>query len=138
VIRALLALALAATACSDVDVVAISNPPPGRTATLDGDDEMRLSRGVALAFQCLGQDDDDSYRGPCRSPRVVSADGAIVSVRPAYLERLVDTTEWDDANPENGARPMAAWVAVGLAEGQTTISVDAEEGSLTIDVRVLP
>jgi hypothetical protein len=80
------ALALCLSGCGPY-LRAASTPPPTRTGdhvvNLFDDDEVKLSRGVAVAFDCV-----DGFTGrPCEASSISVADKSIARVYPGFLER---------------------------------------------------
>jgi hypothetical protein len=126
-------IALFAAGCGEVNVVALTVPPPGKTAQLDAEDQtLRLSRGVAFAFECTEW--DDSYDGPCRNARVTATNPDVASAYKSYLDDLAPAWDGGDVGP----RSRAAFVVVGLAVGDAKVRVDTSEDYVTIDVTVIP
>lgn len=101
---------------------ALTAPPPGMVASLDdGEKHIRLSTGVALAFEC--------FRGSGNDP----CDGAVSTSRPdivlAYPANLDSLTERDY---RKGPSARSVYVVVGIADGETSVS--AGGGSLSVAV----
>jgi hypothetical protein len=132
---AALALLALATGCSDIELSALTVPPPGKVAQLDDSDrELTLSRGVALAFEC--QRWGEGYDGPCRTASAVSARPGIATVLASYLDALSQPV-WEDAE-EAGPRERSAFVVVGLSAGETEIEIATADGDVLLSVTVLP
>lgn len=122
----LFAAALSA-GCGDTTFQALTAPPPGKEATLnDHKREIRLSRGVALAFECF----DEQSGGPCGHGTITTDDKGVASVLPAYL---------DDLTPQyrKGPQPRSAFVVVGKEVGETIINLDTDAGHAHFHVEVL-
>lgn len=127
----LLAVLALASGCGEVTLSALSVAPPGKTALLDTEgDDLKLSRGIAFAFECIARESD--YYGPCREATARIEDEAVGSVYASYLDTLAPA--YDDG--ETGPRSRIAFVVVGLHEGRTDIHVDTSDGDITIDLRV--
>jgi hypothetical protein len=130
--RALLIAGLAA-GCSEVNVEALTPPPPGKIAVLDSENNtLELSRGVAFAFECTAY--GGGYDGPCRDAKASTSHENIVTVYPSYLDSL--GSAWDDGNA--GLRSRTAFVVVALGEGKTEVLVKTADGDVGIDVTVKP
>ncbi len=99
---------------------AISSPPPGKTASLDYEnDSATLSRGIALAIECLG----------CKVGESFSDDSTVASVLPANVDALSEEAT-------TGSRiPNPTFVLVGEGVGTTHIRV-AVENQPDIDLQV--
>jgi len=101
-----LAFMLSTAGCAP-DLTALTNPPPGRVASIDNqDDFIELSRGVALAFECVG----------CNDPSISVDDESIAELRGAYLTELQDS--WS-------ATPLdrTGYVLLGMLPGTTKLHV---------------
>ncbi len=128
--RALL-LACLLAGCGEVTVTALTAPPPGKTAVLDGaNNTLALSRGVAFAFECNANSND--YSGPCREAEASSADAAIASVYRSYTDSLAEA--WDDKAA--GPRARTAFVVVAFGAGTTELRITTADGDVTVDVTV--
>jgi hypothetical protein len=130
--RMLLALAAlgALLAGCEPNLEAITAPPPIGVAELDDDEgEIRISRGVALGFECTFQG------SPCANAGTEIGDESIVSVRAAFLELL---SEQGVGASSPGPQPRSAFVLVGLIEGTTTLLVTSSDGDTELDVTVVP
>jgi hypothetical protein len=129
---ALLALGIALAGCSEVSLSAITPPPPGRDAALDDEaDEIRLSRGVALAFECVSR--ESGYSGPCRDATIAVDDPTVATVYRAHLDAL-GGGPWSQ-QPE-GPQQQTAFVVVGLGAGQTTVRVATSAGDVDLALTV--
>lgn len=119
--------------CSDVNVTALTVPPPGKVAELDNENlKLELSRGVAFAFEC-GESNND-YTGPCRDSTITSKDATIAQAFPSYLDELAPAWGGGDLGP----RSKAAFVVVGMTAGKTKLELSTPEQDLSIDVTVVP
>lgn len=131
-----LTLALFLFACPliagcDPRLTALTAAPPTAVAELDTtDDSVRLSQGIALAFECTAY-----AGGPCENAAASSADEAITKVFPAFVDLLApgDTTQRAIAS-----EPRAVFVLVGAAPGDTTVTITSGDGSVDVSVKVLP
>lgn len=130
--RAIL-IALLGAGCGEVNVAALTVPPPGKTAQLDAENQtLHLSRGVAFAFECTEW--DNSYDGPCRNARVTATNPDVAPAYKSYVDSLAPTWDGGDVGP----RSRAAFVIVGLAVGDAKVRVDTSDDYVTIDVTVIP
>jgi hypothetical protein len=119
--------------CDDVNVQALTVPPPGKVAQLDAKNlELELSRGVAFAFECNESNND--YTGPCRDSTLTSDDAAIAQAFPSYLDSLAIAYGGGDLGP----RSRSAFVVVGLAAGKTDLRLATPDKDLSIRVTVVP
>ena len=129
--RAILAVALLATGCSEITLSALTVAPPGKTAHLDDeDDTLDLSRGIAIGFECTGS--DDGYHGPCRDTKVYVDNHEIIAAYTSFMDQLDES--WNTGHA--GARAKTAIVVVGLQPGKTQVTVDTKDGNVTLDVTV--
>jgi hypothetical protein len=111
----------------DLELAALTAPPPGATAVLTDDDrKIEISRGAALAIGCGEWDAED-----CDGLTVEIADPEIAGVRLAYRNALAPAGA-------AGPRPARAFVLFGRAAGETDLFVDAAAGSSSYRVTVLP
>jgi hypothetical protein len=118
--------------CGEVDIAALTVPPPGKVATLDAKNHtLQLSRGVAFAFECT--ESDGGYYGPCRDAQLASSDATIAQALPTYLDDLSSGYAG-----EVGPRSRSAFVVIGLAEGPTSLALSTAQETITIAVTVLP
>ena len=120
-----LALLLAIAGCPGGDtehrigIYQTSAAPPGRTAEIEDDDlddvhTIRLSSGVALAFDCW-----TSCEYTCVNPSFVADASGIVEVRDLWAQ-------WGDA-----------WMIYGAAPGTTRLTVKDACAEQVYDVAVL-
>ena len=130
--KQLIVLLALVAGCGDVQLAALTVPPPGKVAQLDAEKlTLSISRGVAFAFECT---EYNNYSGPCRDTTVSSADPAIATTFDSYLDELATAYDGGDLGP----RSKSAFVVVGLAPGATKLTVATKEQDLTVDVTVLP
>ena len=127
-IAIILALALCFSGCGPY-LRAASTPPPTRTGdhvvNLFDDDEVKLSRGVAVAFDCV-----DGFTGrPCEASSITVADKSVARVYPGFLERGRDPWGYELA-------PRTGFVLAASAAGETTVSVSSETGTRTVRIIV--
>ncbi len=105
---------------------AASTPPPTRTASLNrASDQIEISTGVALAFECR------SGGTPCEDAKAVSQDPNIAQVLPAHINRTTERWRW------RGPQPRTGFVVYGVAPGKTTLRVTYNgdsEGQLSVTV----
>jgi predicted small lipoprotein YifL len=107
-------------------------PPPTKTAELDDEERtIEVSRGVAIAFECLDQGQ------PCESPAAETDDGAIATVMPAYVDALSPAMAGSQGRTA-GAKPRSVFVVLGLSEGTTTIKITSDDGDAEFEVKVVP
>ena len=107
-------------------------PPPTKTATFDDEERtIEVSRGVALAFECLDQGK------PCASPAAETEDSAIATVLPAYVDALSPAMAGSQGRTA-GAKPRSVFVVLGVAEGTTTVSITSDDGDADFEVKVVP
>lgn len=129
-LRAVVTAALAATAlagCHGIDLEAVSEPPPTKRGRIHAEDrDIDLSRGVALAVECV-----DSCDGPCRGAKVWSKDPAVVEVRKAYHFAGVARGESEEHN-------AATYVLVGVSSGTARVRVESDCTDDGYDVTVVP
>lgn len=132
--RILLLLSIALTAgCEVLTLSAVTVPPPGKTAHLDDeDDTIDISRGVAIGFDCLAN--EDGYSGPCREPTVSVDDDTVASIYTSYTDSLAESYNHRHA----GARARTMFVVVGLREGKTEVFINTKDGGISLDVNVKP
>lgn len=121
-------LSLSLSACGPY-LRAASTPPPTRggehVVHLFDDDELKVGRGVAIAFDCF-----DAFTGaPCVASSIVVDDPSIARVYPGYLERTKDPWGYEVA-------PKTAFVLSAGSAGVTTLSVASETGTRTVRVVV--
>jgi hypothetical protein len=91
-----------------IEVYAVTNAPPARTATVvtdtvAGDHHITITRGVALALGCW-----DSCTGACDAPSMTVGDPTLASVRRASRPNTYSGT---------------TWVLAAIAAGETQLTV---------------
>ncbi len=108
-----LAALLASTACTSYR--ALNAPPPSRVATLDNaHDALRISEGVALAFECT-----TAWGNPCSAGTASVDNPTVATVLPAHLGRLASFVD--------GTLPPTSYVVVGVKPGETLLRVPGED-----------
>jgi hypothetical protein len=124
-------LCLGAAGC-DTRFTALSVPPPGKTAALDDDDRrIEISRGVALAFECVSH-----YGDPCSNAAAAIEETQIADVYAGYLDLLTEARLY---GPEpKGGQSRSIFVVVGRQPGNARLRVDSGDGGATFSVAVLP
>ena len=104
---------LMTTACTTYRT--LTPPPPSRVATLDtSDDVLRISRGVALGFECV-----TGGGNPCSEGQATIDNPSVAKVYPAHinqLERYVD-----------GTFTPTSYVVVGVTPGETVLRIPGED-----------
>jgi hypothetical protein len=94
---------------------ALTAPPPSRVASLnDSRDELRVSQGVALAFECV-----TAWGNPCSAGQASIDDEKVAKVLPAHLNRV-------DPYIEGSLQPTS-YVVVGVSPGETTLHIAGED-----------
>lgn len=116
--------------CSPI-LVDVSTPPPSKVAEhsreIFADDEIHLSRGVVIAFDCL----DPWDFSPCKADTVRTEDPAVARVMRAHLQR--EKSPWGggyDTTQKEG------YVLVGVKPGATTMYIGGPDGPTTVKVFV--
>jgi hypothetical protein len=140
---ALAALALGGVALSGCTpyFYPVTDVPPahqGRFAGVDakGIDQIVLSKGVAMAFECR-----EPWLGdPCANATATSADPRIAAVMPTHLQEAQNP--WGNrymyggyAESQIGAQ-RTGFVIAGVEKGETTITVSSTDGNRTFHVIV--
>jgi len=88
--------------------------PPGRTATLDGSgSQLRLSRGVALAFECV-----TGGGNPCGPGQPEVDDSKIARVFPMHANR--------PGGYATGSSAPQRHVVLGMSPGETWLRIPGE------------
>ena len=125
------ALAIASTAGCSPLLVDVSTPPPSKVAEhtrqIFADDEVHLSRGVVIAFDCL----DPWDFSPCKAETVRTENPSVARVLRAHLER--EKSHWGggyDTTQKEG------YVLVGVKPGATTLFIGGPDGGTTVRVVV--
>jgi hypothetical protein len=102
----------------------VTAPPPGGVAEFNYvDDLIRVSEGVAYAFEC-------SDNGPCSS---LAAEVAEPQIALAYIAHLTVPERWS-----SGTRNVTAFVVVGQKAGKTQLLVRNGSNNKRYTVEVLP
>jgi hypothetical protein len=132
----LLSLACLVTAGCAPQYEALSSPPPFTVGELcDADDcggeEIRLTQGMALAFDCVTPTFE-----PCTHVKARVADPEIAVAFDGYLDDLSSPNFSYDGMA--GAQPEGAVVVVGHEVGTTTLTVSSDAGDTVFDVTILP
>ncbi len=118
---------------------ALTTPPPFAEAELcdrcDGGDAMTitLTRGVALAFQCL----DATTGDPCANVAATMADPTVAEVWSGYLDTLAPATVDPGGAGIDGATAESVLVVVGAKVGATTLAYASVNGDVVFDVSVV-
>ncbi len=114
----------------------VSVPPPSRVGTLwvktrDGEDTLRVGKGVALAIECR----DVWSGGPCDDARASTRDPKIARVLPAHLAKT--KSPWlDHAYADENVSHRSVFVIAGVEEGETELTLTSESGNRTFLVSV--
>jgi len=108
---------------------AVSTPPPTRTgghrADIFDEDEIKISQGIAIAFDCA-----DIWTGdPCTVASLGTEDKKIARVYPAFLER--QKTPWGLE-----VAPRSAFVLAGVSRGETVMTVTSWSGTRAVVITV--
>jgi hypothetical protein len=104
-----------------------------RVAALDGvGDTIRLSEGVAMAFECR----EGFSHGPCDSFRVDSRDPSIATVHLAHVDPERGAWSWSRVDA------LTSFVLVGIRPGNTVVTARAGKWShayeVTVEAAALP
>lgn len=127
-------IAALAAGCDRIEVSAITVAPPGKIADLDTASlEIKLSRGIALGFECLIHTTE--YQGPCRNARATLDNEGVVLVYKSYLDELGETWE-GGLDPSQRAR--SAFVVVGLEVGESDLSLVTADEDVSVHITVVP
>lgn len=125
-------------ACGNTTVTFLTQAPPGRIATVDVQSEtLLISRGLAVAFDCVEW--DDSYSGPCRDMAVTLGDDAIGENIPAHLDAFAGQNVYSQSDDEltvGGPTDRQGGVVLALAEGETTLTITTAGGSVEMGLVV--
>ena len=118
----------ALTGCGP-SMFAVSTPPPTRSGAhqvdLFDEDQIKLSRGVALAFDCA-----DIWPGnPCSIASLKTENKKVAQVYPAFLER--QKTPWGTT-----VEPRSAFVLTGISPGETVMTVVSDSGTRAVVITV--
>ena len=105
--------ALPVTGCTYYQT--LTPPPPGRQASLNSsDNEITISKGVALGFECT-----TGGGNPCSKGAAKVDDESVAKVFPAYLNRLDRFV--------SGTYAPTRYVIVGVKPGQTWLRIPDED-----------
>ena len=116
----------------------VSVAPPSRVGSLwvktrDGEDTIRVSKGVALAIECR----DVWWGGPCENAQARTKDAKIARVLPAHLEKT--KSPWgDSAYANENVSQRSAFVIAGVEVGQTELTILTDEGNRSFQILVEP
>ena len=133
----LVMLAVASLAACNPTLTAQSIAPPGRSMVFDSVDgfwgntkyyRLEMSEGVAFAVTC-------EKGGPCERLVATSDDPGVAEVRPAALQKLLQT---DFRSPNQTQVAFSAVVIVGKHPGQTTIRLRSKDGNRDVKVTIVP
>lgn len=134
--RALFAFFALTAACTstDVELRPITRLPHYAVGYVDSylDDQIRLSEGVAFAFDC-----ETSAGGVCYGLEASVDDPSVALVEQIHLDSdVIREIEVDaDRLPTGDSR---VFLLVGLAAGSTTLVLTHDEGATEITVDVVP
>jgi len=104
---------LAGPACTTYRT--LTPPPPSRVATLNtADNEVRISPGVALAFECITPGGN-----PCGNGDATMDDPKVAKVFPAHVNRLDRFM--------SGSFTPTSFVVVGVKPGETVLRIPDED-----------
>lgn len=113
----------------------VSTPPPTGKADHQRppfeDDVVKLSVGVALAFDC-----HEGLVESCVDASAATADPSIATVRPAFLQREQPTFHGGPRPHSVEPRPRAGFVLIAKSPGTTTLTVQSSAGVSTTQVVV--
>ena len=109
----LVVVVVACSACTSYRTV--TAPPPGHVASLDNaHDQLRVSQGVAIAFECT-----TAWGNPCSAGQASIDDPKVARVLPAHLDRLETYLD--------GTFAPTSYVVVGVAPGKTVLRIPGED-----------
>ncbi len=119
-------------------VSTVSVPPPSRSGSLwvksrDGEDTIRVSKGVALAIECR----DIWWGGPCENAKARTNDSKIARVLPAHLDKKPSPRSDSSYTYEN-ANHRSVFVIAGVEAGQTELTIASDDGNRTFQILVEP
>ena len=124
-------IAVAGAAGCDPHFTALTVPPPTAVAELSDEDlTINLSKGVALAFECIERDGT-----PCEGAAAEADDPAILGVFNGYVDLLSPSVQGSYGS-KIGAEPRTIFVVVGRAVGSTTLHITAADGDVDFSVDV--
>lgn len=136
---------VALVGCAETTVTFLTQVPPGRTATVDVEDEtLTLSRGLAVAFDCTEW--VETYSGPCRNMDVSFDDDTRAGFVRAHLDALQGQTAFsrqtgfDDGQTVGGPTDRQGGLVLGFAAGTTgmTVTTDGAPVHMTVIVEDPP
>lgn len=126
-------LALAGASGCDPRFSALTVPPPTAVGELsDQDETIELSKGVALAFECVASDGT-----PCEGATAVPDDPAIIGAFQGYVDLLSPGTQYNYGGRAVGAEPRTIFVVLGRAVGATTLHIKSDDGDVDFSVDVV-
>ncbi len=121
--------AVTVVGCSPI-LSTMSSAPPTRIATLDNmDDEIRISKGVALAISCR----NGFWYDPCENASAQTDNPQVAAVVRAHLEKYRRDTGFVY---EGYADERAVFVLAGVTPGRTTLRIAADDGTRELEVIV--
>jgi hypothetical protein len=110
---------LTAPACTTYRT--LTPPPPSRVANLNTEDnELRVSPGIALGFECI-----TAGGNPCGDGQATIDDPKVAKVYPAHVNRLERYLD--------GSFAPTSYVVVGVTPGETVLRI-ADEDPLRVIV----
>ena len=93
----------------------LTPPPPSRVASLNtSDDELRVSQGVALGFECI-----TAGGNPCAQGQATIDNQNVAKVFPAHMNQLSHYME--------GTFTPTSYVVVGVSPGETVMRIPGED-----------
>lgn len=127
----------AATGCSRTTITVLTEPPPGREASLDVESgELRVSRGLAVVLECTEY--DDTYSGPCRELDVDLSGDDVASTFDVNLDAFGSSVGNVDGDTGLAAPAQRKGVLVAAtAAGETEITLTASDAPVTLTLTVL-
>lgn len=120
-------LSVGITGCSSTTITALTQPPPGREATLDVElATLTVSRGLAVVLECT-EYLSDGYSGPCRTLDVDVAGDEVVDVFAVNLDAVAGSTVGDYGEGTNltAPSPRSGVLLAATAAGEATLTLDA-------------
>jgi hypothetical protein len=125
------ALALGGITGCDPRFTALTVPPPTAVAQLSDEDmTIDLSKGVALAFECVAVDGT-----PCEGATAVADDTAVLGVFNGYVDLLSPDVQTGRGRTI-GAEPRTIFVVLGRDVGATTLHIKSDDGDVDFSVDV--
>jgi hypothetical protein len=117
---------------------ALTTPPPFTEAELcDGAPEcggghtITLTKGIALAFECLSSEGQ-----PCTRAEGLVDNPVVAKVYDGYLTSLSEAYHDNSGDGTRGAQPRSALVILAREVGQTKLRIHSDAGSMDFDVFV--